>query len=210
MKKNKIIFIVIPLLVFISLIGVGFSSWYFSLDELESTKNISVYTVSNVEKGELSLIEAPSKVVFSQGNGEINNTKDGINFYKEENGAFVESDKVIIKYELKDPNDSIDGGIYRLYVSFSGATFTNIVKLTDIYSSSAEENGGYDIKDDIKRIEATEDEPYGYFLYTLELSNVIEYKSAGSSGVKPIDLEKYNYLSESVKDAKITITVEAI
>ncbi len=210
MKRFKILFIVIPLLVFISIIGVGFSSWYFSLDELESSKNISVYTVSNVEKGELKLIEAPSKVVFSQGNGEINNTKDGINFYKEENGAFVESDKVIIKYELKDPNDSIDGGIYRLYVSFSGTAFTNIVKLTDIYSSSTEENGGYDIKDDIKRIEATEDEDYGYFLYTLELSNVIEYKSAGSSGVKPIDLEKYNYLSESVKDAKITITVEAI
>lgn len=213
MKKSKILFLIIPLLVFITLVGVGFSSWYFGHDELKvtNTNNISVYVASDVTKGEISLIESPSNIVFSQGNGEVNNAKDGINFYKEENNVAIESDKVVVKYTLKDPNDSIEGSSFKLFITINGTNFSNVIKLTNIYSQAAEDALGYDFKDDLKVITTTsDDEPYGYFLYTLNLSNVIEYKSAGTNGVKPIDQDKYTALKENIKDGSITIRLEVM
>lgn len=211
MFENKILSISLPILVTLSLVGVGFSSWYFGHEDLASdTNNVSVHTMSDVTKGTLELLEAPSKVVFSQGTGEVNNTKDGIDFYKDANNAYEQSDKVVVKYTLKDVNDSIDGSSFRLYVSFGGTSFSNIVKLTDIYATATETSGGYDFSDDIEVKDADDDNQYGYFLYTLNLSNVIEYKSAGSNGVKPIDQEKYTALKNSLSDASITINIVAI
>ncbi len=212
MIQNKIISIALPILVTTALVGVGFSSWYFGHDNLvTNTKDVSIHTYSDVAKGTLTLLEAPSKIVFSQGSGEVNNTKDGIDFYKEENNAYVSSDKVIVKYTLADSKDSIEGSSFRLYVSFGGTSFSNIVKLTDIYANATETNGGYDFVDDIEEVKTTsEQEPYGYYLYTLNLTNVIEYKSAGSNGVKPIDQDKYNVLQSSLTDASLTINIVAI
>lgn len=207
MFQNKIISFIVPLLVTCSLVGVGFSSWYFDYENLNTdTKNISIHTMSDVTKGTLELISSPSQIVFSQGNGEINNAKDGISFYTKVNNYYEENDVVKVKYNPVDEKDSLDGSEFKLYISFGGTSFNNIVKLSDYYSSATSENGGYDFKDDIVDETLTN----GYYVYTLNLSNVIEYKSTGTNGVKPITEEKYNTLVSSLNDASVTINIVSI
>lgn len=207
MFQNKIISFIVPLLVTCSLVGVGFSSWYFDHENLNTdTKNISVYTMSDVTKGTLELISSPSQIVFSQGNGEVNNTKDGISFYTKVNNYYEENDEVKVKYTPVDNRDSLEASEFKLYISFGETSFNDVVKLSDYYSSATSENGGYDFKDDI----VDETSTNGYYVYTLNLSDVIEYKSAGTNGVKPITEEKYNALVNSLSDANVTINIVSI
>lgn len=207
MKYRKVLIIVLPILVISSIVGVGFSSWYFGHEDLKVTNNnISVYTASDVTKGTLSIInKCPSKVVFSQGKGETDNLKDGINYYsiQDDNISYLENDEITLKYSLKDKNDSISGSYFKLYVTFGGKSFSNYVKLADKYTNATDTLGGYDFSSDIQVVTDTSSEdPYGYFKYTLNLSNVIEYKNVD---VKPFSNTKYQNLKTALADASISV-----
>lgn len=212
MKKSKILFLIIPLLVFISLVGIGFSSWYFGHDELSinNTNNILVYTSSAVNKGSLSIVTAPSKIVFSQGSADVNNLSDGISYYtlNSDNTTYSEDDTITLKYTILDKNDILEANKFRMYVSFSGENFSNYVKLSTAYSAANQNDGGYDYLSGFgEKYEATTKEPYGYYLYTLHLNDVIEYKS---SETKPLNETIYKSLKDILETAKVVITFEAI
>lgn len=215
MTLRKIVVVsLLPLLACGTLVGVGFASWYFGVDaQVTDTKNISVYTSSNVEKGELSIITAPNEVVFSQGEGN-SDLKDGINYYIYDSNdkSYKEDDTITLKYTPKNSIDTVvDTNNFKMYVSFSGTTFSSYIKVTEEYTDSADSTKGYDyssklVKDSKASSSDTNGDIYCY-TYTLKLSDVIEYYSVD---VKPLTQEKYTSLQSSLTDAKISITFVAI
>ncbi len=208
MVAKKLLAIVLPCTAAITLIGTGFASWYFGHDELVSDpSNISVYTASKTENGVLSLVSAPSRAVFSQGKGETQNLKDGIDYYTLKDSSYVEDDKVTIKFVLKDQGDEISGHSFRLFISFADDTFSSFVSLSEAYLA-ASSNDGYDFSNEVtKSSTVTEDEPYGSFGYTLSLGEAIEYASASK---KPLSKELYESLQSALKNASITIKFTVI
>lgn len=192
----------------LSIIGVGFSSWYFGHSDLETaSSNISVYTTSSVEKGTLSITQQPSYVLFSQGNFEVNDLTDGIDFYTlNSDNNYENNDLLSLKYTLVDENDSISESKFRMYVSIEGTTFSNFITVSDKYLSSTTTDG-YDISSEMKVEAKTETEKYGYFTYNINLKDLICYKS---SDVKPLTEDLYKSLYESLTDASIVIKFVAI
>ncbi len=205
MLKNKTLAITLPIIGGLVIIGSGFSSWYFGHEDLKiNEKQISVYTVSDVTKGTISILSSPNKMYFSEGRGEGENLRDGIDFYTlQKDNSYLNDDKVILKYSLADENDSIEGGNFKLFISFGGTLFPAYVKLTDEYQSATETEGGYDFASEMENItDATAEDPYGYFKYTLSLRKAIEYSSVDA---KPLTEEKYSNLHKALKDATINI-----
>ena len=191
----------LPILIATSLVGVGFCSWYFGHEDVKVSNNISVYTSSDVTKGTLSVEKAPTRLVFSQGTGESSDLTDGIDFYTG-TSSYTKDDEIIIRYTLADPHDSISGSDFTFKVSFVGTSFSDYVKVNDSYSD-ATEDAGYDFSGGIETVAGTSTGDYGYFKYTLKLSDVIEYKSAD---IKPLTKEKYKALRNSLTDANLVIT----
>lgn len=204
MNSRKVLLFTLPVFIVGSLIGVGFCSWYFGHDELKiDNNNISVYTLSDVTKGTLSLIKAPSKIVFSQGEGESNDLKDGIDYYTSTDGSSSLDDEIILKYTLKDKNDSITGSYFNFFISIEGTIFSDCITISNDYIDSKDESKGYDFSKHIEVVNtSSETEPYGYFKYSLNLKDVIEYKSVD---VKPTSLERYQNLQKALSDGKLTI-----
>ena len=204
-------FLIFFLAAFISLsiIGVGFSSWYFGHEDLTtSINNISVYTTSSIEKGTLSCLTYPNKIVFSQGKLEVNDLTDGIDFYTlKTDNTYENNDLITIKYSLVDSNDLISASKFRMYVTLSGQTFSQFVKVSDKYIDSTT-TSGYDFSSEISVVtDTSESDPYGYFLYNIHLKDLICFKSSDS---KPLTKDKYKSLYESLSDASIQINFEAI
>ena len=209
MSYRKILAIGLPIIITCSIVGVGFSSWFFGHEDLKTdTKNISITTTSAVDKGTLSIVSAPSKIVFSQGKGNVENLKDGIDYYQlvsssSTSSYYSNNDKIVIKYSLKDKNDAIDGSNFRLFISFSGTSISSYIKLTTDYSDCST-TSGYDYSSYIVDNSSltSDSDPYGYFEYTLELSKVIEFYSVD---IKPTTIEKYNSIKTALVDATINI-----
>lgn len=200
MNFKKILAILLPVLVTSTIVGVGFSSWYFKKDNLEVKNQASIYVVSDVTKGDIEIIQYPSMLIFSEGFGRKDDLTDGIDFYTEDNSSYTQNDRVILKYKIKDSNDSISGNKFRLFVTISEDIFAKYISLTSTYSN-ANSVDGYDFSKYIDTSHST-DESDPYYLYTLRMNNVIQYKN---SDKKPTTKSAYQDLCSSLKNASITI-----
>lgn len=211
MGSKKILAITMPIVAVTAIGGSAFCAWYFGEETLDPiSKNISVYMTTDVNKGVLTALKSPSKLVFSQGLGEASDLKDGIDFYTLNDGdtTYSLNDEVVVKYSLLDANDSIEGGSFRVYIDIGGTSLPDYVKLSEEYEDATDLKGGHDFSADIEKIsDVSLEDPNGYFKYTLNLNKAIEYKNAD---VKPNTRDKYQNLQKALADANITIRIVVI
>lgn len=202
MNIRKLWAILLSIIVSATLIGVAFSSWYFKKENLNLDNKASVYVVSDVTKGDIEILQSPSMIIFSEGFGRKDDLTDGIEFYTEKDSSYEQENKVVLKYTIKDQNDSIDVNLFRLYISIEDSTFSKYVSLTSSYSKATETEGGYDFSNDLVTYKDSDTGLNSYFLYTLKLNNAIQYKS---SDKKPTTKDNYKNLCSALNNAKITI-----
>lgn len=210
MKINKVLLISLSLVGALTIVGSGFSAWYFGKEDLKVDNKASLYVTSSVTKGEISLLKSPSLVVFSEGQGRKEDLTDGIEFYTLNDDAYIKDDKVVLKYIIEDENDSIEGNDFKLFINIEEDSnkaieevkFSSVVSITSAYSLAS--STGYDFSNDLKKYEKT-DMDNAYFLYTLKLNDAIQYSS---SDYKPLSQEKYESLCKALTNAKISIRFE--
>ena len=202
MNIRKLWAILLSTIVSITLIGVAFSSWYFKKEDLKTENKASVFVVSDVTKGDIEILQSPSMIIFSEGFGRKDDLTDGIEFYTQKNSTYEQENKVVLKYTIKDQNDSIDVNLFRLYISIEDSTFSEFVSLTSSYSKATETEGGYDFGNDLVTYKDSDTGLNSYFLYTLKLNNAIQYKSTDK---KPTTKDNYKELCSALTNAKITI-----
>lgn len=201
MNFRKALLFSLPIVVTLTLVGAGFSSWYFKHEDLMKENSASLYVVSDVTKGSIEILEHPDLVVFTEGFGRKEDLTDGIEFYKTGNATYTQDDKIVLKYTLVDANDTIDGNDFRLSISIQDETFAKCVSVTSAYSAAVT-SAGYDFSSDLKTYDKTETED-AYFLYTLRLNKAIQYTS---SDYKPSTKDNYTMLCDALKNGVITIT----
>ncbi len=212
MIGKKILNIFLPIVVGLSIIGTGFASWYFSNDEGIDSIKASVYVASSVTRGNIEIINQPSRIIFSEGEGNILDLKDGIDFYSlnKEDNTYLRNDKLIIKYVLTDENDLIENNNFKFYITLNGFegifnnTSSRFIEVSKEYESSLDTSIGYDFKNEIedKRSDTSEDNIYGYYLYTLSLNDCFEYTS---SEFKPVSEDNYKAIHSSLINSSINI-----
>ncbi len=210
MNLKKILVFSLSIVASLTIVGIGFSSWYFAKNNIENNASVAVHVYSEVTKGDISIVKAPSMVSFSNGIGKKEDLRDGLEFYREENSSYVKDDKIVLKYTIQDANDSIEGNDFKLFADISSTTtdstassLTDIIDITSTYED-AESDTGYDFAKEVKKVE---DSGLGYFQYTLALNDVIEYKS---QSVKPLTSESYQNLCDAIKNGTTTITIKFV
>ncbi len=203
MDYKKAAIISLSAIASLTLAGVGFASWVFNIDTINTpTNEVALHVVSDVEKGELSIVESPTLAIFSSGYKGKDDLSDGINFYSKDGTYNVENDKIILRYKIIDENDSIEGNDFRLFISISDDAFASYVTPTSLFSD-ASTSDGYDFSSDLESASiSSTDYPLGYYQYTLNLNKAIQYVSGD---VKPLNNSTYSSFSDALNNASITI-----
>lgn len=203
MNFRKVLLFSLPIVVTLTLVGAGFSSWYFKKEDLKKENSASLFVVSDVTKGSIDILEHPDLVVFTEGFGRKEDLTDGIEFYKTgSESSYTQDDKIVLKYTLADENDSIQGNDFRMFISITDDAFAECVSITSAYSDAGDTDKGYDFSSDLKTYDKTDTEN-AYFLYTLRLNKAVQYTS---SSYKPSTKENYEKLCKALANGAITIT----
>ena len=195
---RKVIYIFVPLTSLLTLLGFGFSSWFFDSNEIKSQESDVTIKVSELIKtGDLRIIKCPNLIVFSEGVGKIDDLTDGIEFYRHNDDfqtndeIYINDPEIIIEYEIIDKNDSLDYLSTSLFIEIDNGNLTdslnNFISITSKYHN-ANTNDGYDFKKYIKQIDINETYPLGGFRYELNLNEVFQYKNMD---VKPNTNDSY-------------------
>lgn len=203
MDFRKVIGICLPVAASLSVLGVGFASWVFDVNDIKASNNASVYVVSDVTKGSITIAKSPTSVVFSSGYKGDEDLSDGIEFLRDNGTYKVEDDEVTLRYKLEDSNDSIEGNKFRLFISFSNENndIDDYICLNSLYSSAG--NDGYDFSKELVTYPTTSDEyPNGYFEYTLKLNKAIQYTGMNA---KPLNENGYTSVCSALVNASITV-----
>ncbi len=202
MNFRKVLLFSLPIFVTLTLVGAGFSSWYFKKEDLKKENSASVYVVSDVTKGSIEILEHPDLIVFTEGFGRKEDLTDGIEFYKTgESSSYTQDDKIVLKYTLVDEKDSISGSDFRLFINIADDAFASCVSVTSAYSDASDSTKGYDFSSDLKTYDKTDTES-AYYLYTLRLNKAIQYTS---SDYKPSTQDNYTKLCTALANGSITI-----
>lgn len=203
MNIRKILYIFLPIISLLTILGIGFSSWAFGPLEIESkNQSIDVKVDNNITNGKLHLIESPDLVVFSEGVGKIEDLTDGIEFYRKNidtelnEDVYVKDPLLTIDYEILDEEDSIDYlSEFSLFINIdpenSGVnSLKNYIGLTSKYSDAGTTNG-FDFKNKITKLNKNEIYPLGGFRLQIDLNETIQYIDLSK---KPTTKEKYEEL----------------
>ena len=81
MIKRFVLFKVIVLFSFLSVVGIGFSFWVFTKDTRQDLK-FNVYVTESALAGSFSTPGMPVYAVLDEGMSNVNSTITGISFYK--------------------------------------------------------------------------------------------------------------------------------
>ncbi len=196
MNAKKILVLSLAAVSSLTIMGIGFSSWYFGNTDIESKTNVSIHVYDEVTKGNISIEQSPSMISFSNGIGKKEDLTDGLEFYRKgTNSSYIKDDKIVLKYTIEDEKDSIDGNDFRLFVNVSSGTgaLNDVIDITSTYENATKESG-YDFSKNVKKVNG-DGSDLGYFEYTLALNDVIQYKSAD---VKPLTSEAYQSLCSAI------------
>lgn len=203
MDYKKVAIISLSVVASLTLAGAGFASWVFNVDTVQANNSASIYVLSDVTKGDISIVKSPSSVVFSSGYKGNEDLADGIEFLRSDGAYNVEDDEVILRYKLEDPNDSIEGNKFRLFISFSNGDndIDDYICLNSLYSSAGAD--GYDFSKELVTYSTTSDEyPNGYFEYSINLNKAIQYTGMNA---KPLNENGYTSIASALTDASITV-----
>lgn len=203
MDYKKVAIISLSVVASLTLAGAGFASWVFNVDTVQANNSASIYVLSDVTKGDISIVKSPSSVVFSSGYKGNEDLADGIEFLRSDGAYNVEDDEVILRYKLEDPNDSIEGNKFRLFISFSNGDgdIDDYICLNSLYSSAGTD--GYDFSKELVTYSTTSDEyPNGYFEYSINLNKAIQYTGMNA---KPLNENGYTSIASALTDASITV-----
>lgn len=205
MNAKKILILSLAAVSSLTIVGIGFSSWYFGNTDVKGNTNVSIHVYDEVTKGNINIEQAPSMVSFSNGIGKKEDLTDGLEFYRQgTSSSYIKDDKIILKYTIEDENDSIEVNDFRLFVNItpeSGA-LTNIIAITSTYENATKESG-YDFSKSVKKVDDT---GLGYFKYTLALNDVIQYKDVNA---KPLTSEAYQSLCSAISESGV-ITIKFV
>lgn len=80
-KKRVLIFLFIPFIVFLSIVGIGFSFWVFNKDTRQDLK-FNVFVTESALAGSFSTPGMPIYAVLDEGMQNVNSTITGVSFYK--------------------------------------------------------------------------------------------------------------------------------
>lgn len=211
MNIRKILYVFLPIISLLTILGIGFSSWAFGPLEIESkNQSIDVKIVNSVSHGKLHLIESPDLVIFSEGVGKIEDLTDGIEFYRKNidtnlnEDVYVKDSLLTMDYEIIDSEDSIDYlHEFSLFINIDPLnngenSLKNYIGLTSKYSDAGTPTG-FDFKNYITRLNKNEIYPLGGFRFQLDLNETIQYIDLSK---KPTTVESYIALFNKLKTIK--------
>lgn len=211
MNIRKLLYVFLPIISLLTILGIGFSSWAFGPLEIESkNQSIDVKVTNSITNGKLHLISSPDLVVFSEGVGKVEDLTDGIEFYRKNKDAnlneevYVNDPLLTLDYEIIDSEDSIDYlNEFSLFINIdplnSGEnSLKNYIGLTSKYSDAGT-TSGYNFKKNITRLNKDEIYPLGGFRFQLDLNETIQYIDLSK---KPTTVEAYLELFNKLKSIK--------
>lgn len=198
--KKKIFATVLPILAGITLVGTGFSVWYFTSDETASNLSVDVDMAGYVSVGSLTPTPTATKLYLdSTTTGD--NGQDGINLMSSDSD-YVTGNDINLKFTATTEDSGTFSGNATVtltltvdndvdsYIAFGleGETFTpNVGESTTTYTYTTDSIA-------VDGATVNIDMPAFTFAY--------------DSGKEPTDVDSYNTLARVITDSTITIKYE--
>ncbi len=198
--KRKTLTLVLPLLACITLVGSGFSVWYFTANT-SNEREVDVQLASYVDIGELSFVRTPT-LLYLDSTTHGDNGLNGINMFDAEGSVCNDVD---LAYTLD--GTILDGTTLQVTVTME------ITIDLDAYVDVQLGEGNW------SRITSTVPSDFNRYTKTFEnlpvSNNTIDmpafafsYPSTGGNQVEPKTLEEWNDLNSIIPDSAINFTYE--